>query len=204
MNHRDIFTNIYENCDWGDNHNPSYKGSSGYGSCLEYNTHYIQLLKKLINEKNIGSVVDLGCGDFCCGKAIYDDLNVKYTGYDTYQKIIQSHKDCYKDPKYKFITLDFYNNKEQIVSADLCILKDVLQHWSTYDIYHFLNYIVNTKKFKYILICNCCNQKYDGQDTITGAWRALTGNLFPLKRYHPIILSTYNSKEISLIDSSAQ
>ena len=44
---------------------------------------YIQFLIKFIREHDIHTVVDIGCGDFRCGKLIYDDLNISYTGYDT-------------------------------------------------------------------------------------------------------------------------
>ena len=62
-----IFTNIYENSVWGNNNNKEYKGSSGLGSEVEYNKDYIPLLKKIINDYNVKSVVDLGCGDFRIG-----------------------------------------------------------------------------------------------------------------------------------------
>ena len=70
----------------------------------------------------------MGCGDFRCGKTIYDDLNIQYTGYDIYKELI-SHNQI-QFPKYEFIHLDFLENKETLLNADLCILKDVLQHWS--------------------------------------------------------------------------
>jgi hypothetical protein len=71
-----VFTNIYETSFWGDNKNHDYKGSSGYGSGIDYNKFtYVPFLKNFIQKKNIQSVVDLGCGDFRCGPLIYDDLN---------------------------------------------------------------------------------------------------------------------------------
>ena len=78
-----IFTNIYEYNYWGNNNNSEYKGSSGGGSYIEYNKDtYVPFLKKFIINHNIKDVVDLGCGDFVCGKLIYDDLDIKYTVYD--------------------------------------------------------------------------------------------------------------------------
>jgi hypothetical protein len=81
------FTNIYENKIWGDNQESGYTGSSGGGSDLKTNKDsYIPFLKRFILEKQIKIIVDLGCGDFRCGPSIYDDLDVLYTGYDTYKK----------------------------------------------------------------------------------------------------------------------
>ena len=47
-----VFTNIYEQKLWGDNNNPSYKGSSGEGSDINYNKDdYVPFIKKFIAEK---------------------------------------------------------------------------------------------------------------------------------------------------------
>ncbi len=213
-NHQNIFTNIYENKHWGDNKISEYNGSSGSGSNVEYNINtYIPLLKDLIQKLNIQSINDLGCGDFKCGKYIYNDLDISYYGYDTYKKIIDYNNNLYKRnsydfslhkndlflSKYNFIHLDFFNKKEFIRKADLCILKDVLQHWSLDNIYSFLDYLIYNKICKYILICNCCNQTIDNSDIPTGSCRGLCAKYYPLKKYNPSILLYYESKEVSII-----
>jgi hypothetical protein len=191
-----IFNLIYENNIWLENNS-----ESGGGSDVSYNlTTYIPFVKKLIVEKKINSVVDLGCGDFICGPYIYDELDIKYFGYDTCNKIIEYNKRRYNNDKYNFTHLDIFNNWKNIEPADICIIKDVLQHWKISDIYHFLDNIASSKKYKYILICNCCNQERDNMDTYyTGGFRQLSAHYFPLKRYDAEILYTYNTKEISLI-----
>ena len=195
----DIFTNIYESNKWGNNNNKNYSGSSGSGSSVEYNKKYIEIIKKIINDYNINNIVDLGCGDFRIGGLLYDDINIKYTGYDAYKKVIDFNKTQYQEPKYTFNHLDFYTNKESIVDGDICILKDVVQHWSTDEIYLFLDYLIESKKFKYILLVNCCNQKKDNENCKIGGWRQLSINFLPLKKYNPIRIAYYNSKEISII-----
>ena len=98
--------------------------------------------------------------------------------------------------------MDIFNEWENIISTDLCIIKDVLQHWRLDDIYTFLDNIMNSKKFKYIIICNCCNQVRDNPDLlITGGFRPLSAVFFPLKRYGAKIIFKYNTKEVSLITS---
>jgi hypothetical protein len=198
--HITIFTDIYENCVWGNNYETEYNGTSGLGSEINYNKDYIFFLKKFIVKNNVSKITDLGCGDFKCGKSIYDNLeNINYLGYDAYDKIVNNNNNLYDKNKYKFIHLDFYNERHKIEESELCIIKDVLQHWKLNEIYIFLDYLLNTKKFKYILICNCCDQKEDNTEIITGDFRPLSCNFFPLKRYKPIKLYNYNSKEISLI-----
>lgn len=195
-----IFTNIYEKKIWGNNRNTQYKGSSGKGSDVIFNKDtYIPFLKKFIIENNIKKIVDLGCGDFRCGKIIYDDLDILYTGYDTYKNIINFNSNQHSAQKYSFIHLDFCNNKENIKNGDMCILKDVIQHWSLQNIYTFLDYLIENKKFKYILICNCCDQKENDTDINDGDWRPLSCEYLPLKKYNPIKLYNYHTKEVSVI-----
>jgi hypothetical protein len=196
------FTNIYENKIWGCNGNSEYNGSSGVGSDIDYNENtYVPFLKKFITDNQIKNIVDLGCGDFKCEQILYNDLDILYTGYDTYKKVIDYHSKNKSLPKYSFIHLDFCNNKENIINGDLCILKDVIQHWSLDNIYTFLDYLVENKKFKYILICNCCKQTRDNTDIKNGQFRQLSCEYFPLKKYNPTKLYNYGSKEVSVIET---
>ena len=193
-----IFTNIYENKVWGDNKNNDYNGSSGGGSDVNYNIDsYIPFLKNFISNNDIKSVVDLGCGDFRCGPLIYDNLNVLYTGYDTYEKVIKYNK---KNKSYNFIHLDIFNNKEELINGDLCIMKDILQHWSLSSIYSFLDYLVESCKYRYILLCNCSNQTRDDTDIIDGEARPLNIDYLPLKKYGFKRIFTYHTKEVSILD----
>ena len=198
----ETFTDIYEKEIWGTNNATSYKGTSGHGSSIKYNlSTYIPFIKQFIIENNITTIVDLGCGDFRCGPYIYNKLNVTYHGYDAYNKVIEyinTHL-INNNNKYTFTHLDFYNNKESIKSADVCILKDVLQHWSLQDIYNFLDYLTINKLFKYIIICNCSTDAKDDTNITTGDFRTLSANKFPLKKYSPQIIYTYDTKEVSVI-----
>jgi len=64
-----------------------------------------------------------------------------------------------------------------------------------------LDYFVENKKFKYILICNCCYQSHDNDDIETGGFRPLRCDFLPLKKYNPIKLFNYGrTKEVSIIE----
>ena len=194
------FTNVYETNLWGNNDAAEYSGSSGDGSSTKFNENsYVPFLKNFITHTNVKTIVDLGCGDFRCGKLIYDDLDVLYTGYDAYKKVIEYNSTQHSLPKYSFSHLDFCNNKEQIANGDMCILKDVIQHWSLDNIYTFLDYLIESKKFKYILICNCCNQTRHNTNIQNGDCRPLSCDFFPLKKYNPVKLYKYQTKEVSVI-----
>lgn len=195
------FTEIYEKSIWGDNYNREYLGSSGCGSTIEYNiVEYAPFLQNFIISNGVKTVVDLGCGDFKCGKLIYDCLDITYVGYDTYRKLVDFNSKTFPKPKYSFNHLDFCNEVDAVQPADLCILKDVLQHWPLQNIYNFLDFLVESKKFKYILICNCYMYAEDNSDIEIGSFRNLSATKYPLKKYNCKILFTYKTKEVSLIE----
>lgn len=203
MTNEYIFTKMYEDCIWGNNFNQYYKGSSGDATSLNYNLEtYIPFLKKFILENNIKTIVDLGSGDFRCGRELYENLDITYYGYDVYKKVIDYLTLFFDKPKYNFIHLDFINFKENIVDADLCIIKDTLQHLSNNSIYELLDYI--NHKFKYILIINCGYQNQDNTNINNGEWRPLSCDFLPLKKYNPIKLFNYNTKEVSLIKNNIE
>ena len=135
-----------------------------------------------------------------CGPLIYDDLDVTYTGYDAYKGVIQYNQSILSAPKYTFIHLDFFHKKEEIVGADMCILKDVLQHWNLSSIYEFLDYLVTTKKFKYIFISNCAYQQMDNTDIPIGEIHPLNSNYLPLKEYGATEIYRYSTKQVSVIN----
>lgn len=180
--------------------NPSdpEKSLSGPGSSLSYNKNtYIPFIKKFITDHNIKTIVDFGCGNFLCGEAIYNDLDISYIGYDVYHKIIDENRQSYK--QYNFMHMDIIKDKSKAFGADLCILKDILQHWPLKDIYDFLDFLVTSKRYKYILICNCSHNAQHNSDTYLGGYRTLHSSTLPLKKYNPIPLYSYDTKEVSCI-----
>ena len=193
--HIDIFTKIYNTKLWGDNKNEFYNGSSGSGSCLKNNVEYNDFVTSFIKNNGIKKVVDLGCGDWQSTEYIYKEVDVEYHGYDAFKDLIIHHEQKY--PQYNFHHVDILNNFDVIEQADLCILKDVIQHWTCKEIEHFMK--KNSNKFKFILICNCKNQLYDWQDVDSTRWRPLNANKFPLKKYNPKIELEFFTKQISVI-----
>ncbi len=205
----DVFNVIYERNVWGNNNNENYKGSSGPGSDISYNIDtYIPFLRNFMEKHEITSVVDFGCGDFKCGPSLYDETNIKYTGYDIYQKIIDYHKATQKNENWSFECLDFYDviltNPDKVVNADMCILKDVLQHWPNEHIETFLNMIIEKNKFKYIIICNCWKNTKSSDIEHVGDWHSLSYAFHPLNKYHAQLLYMYHTKEVCMITAKIE
>lgn len=195
-----VFSGIYERGYWGSNMKVAYRGSSGSGSDPDYNRPYIEWLRGFIKDRKIQTVVDLGCGDFRSGPLIYEGLSISYTGLDIYQPLIHSLQTEY--PDYTFRYLDVFANLDQIPGGDLCILKDVLQHWSNQDITVFLESVIRSRKFRWILICNCAQQKRV-KNIKTGYHRQLSAAFRPLCLFKPTVIFRYETKEVSLIDCDA-
>jgi len=200
-----IFKYIYENKIWGDNEIEGYLGSSGKGSTLDYNKDYISYLRDFILKNKTEVIVDLGCGDFQFGKELYRDLNIIYYGFDVYENIINYHNNVTKQNTNNilfFNKLDFYNNRQEIPHGDLCIIKDVFEHWNYSQTSELLNYLIESKKFKYILICNCFYQTEDASDSPTGLFRPLSIDNYPLKDFNLTKVLKYKTKEVYLYVAS--
>ena len=103
------------------------------------------------------------------------DLNTEYVGYDVYKKLIEHNKKVFNNKLWSFNYLDIYNEKEKIEKGDVCIIKDVLQHWNNTEITSVLDYLTEKKMFKYIIICNNNNQSRDNEELLkTGEQRGLS------------------------------
>ena len=156
---------------------------------------YNEFVSKFIEDKNIKSVVDLGCGDWQSSWIIYDHLHhVDYVGIDCVESVINTNK--MRHPRHKFISMDFISNAESIPSGDLCVIKDVLQHLTCQEIRDALDAVI--KKFKYVMITNCCDQTVDNQEEPYRS-RFLSANFLPLRAYSPVIHLKYWTKEVSVI-----
>lgn len=188
-----IFTDIYRTEKWG--------RTSGEGSTVEFNKQYFDFMSNFIKEKKITSVVDLGCGSFVVSGEFFLNSDVHYTGIDCVGFIINLLKRAYQEHKnLNFLHYDVFSKKEDLPSADLFLLKDVLQHWTTKCIYEFLDYMVLKHKNSIFIIINSCKQMYDSQDIKeNGEWRQLSSDFFPLKKYKPEVVFKYHDKEVSLI-----
>lgn len=197
--HIRIFTEIYEKEKWGKTDHEDFKGSPGKLSEVDYSIgSYIPFMKRFLQVNNIKRVVDIGCGNFEWAAPIYEDFpGIHYHGIEAYGDLVKHNQHLF--PGKTFTHLDALHQKEKLPTADLCILKDVLQHWSNQDIYTFLDYLVKTKKFKIILIVNCCRQVKDDTDIATGGFRELDAGHLPLKKYNIQKIYNYITKEVSLI-----
>jgi SAM-dependent methyltransferase len=154
-----IFSKIYIEKMWcPDDQKSNHQFYSGIGShnaefVKDYTDSVNLFLKRFPSKPN---VVDLGCGDFTVGAILRKSCN-KYIAVDIFDKLINRNKIIYKHLNVDFKTIDI--TKDNLPSADICFLRQVLQHLSNDLIINFLN--LAKKKYKYFIITEHLPSKKD-------------------------------------------
>ena len=161
------FDNMYKKKIWG--------GGSGTGSKMTMdNQWYLKKIQDIIKDKDIKTILDVGCGDWEIMKNLsYEGL--VYDGIDIVKSVIDDNK------TYESNNIRFYHKnilKEDIENYDLIIIKDVLQHLEDYDIIKIMDKLM--KKAKYIL---CVNGYKFGRTPEKNNWELR--NIKNRYSYHP-------------------
>ena len=196
--HTTNFTFIYENCVWGNNGDKEYKGSSGEGSRLEHSLPYVCFLRGWLQGSGVASVCDVGCGDLRHFYPLFEGTGIVYTGYDIYAPLIDAHKlvPQYKNPLWTFEVKHCLTERDSMVSADVLILKDLLQHWTDPEVTDFMNWATTCGKYKFIFITNCAGS--NGTLDTPGRFRGLSEDHPLLAPYKLRKMFAYATKRVLL------
>jgi hypothetical protein len=140
---REVFTEIFQRNIWG------YQETvSGGGSTLHYTRKLRETLPELIGDLNIGTLLDLPCGDFHWMSEI--ELPVThYIGADIVPRLVETARIRYGRPQREFRTLDLC--KDVLPQADLLLCRDCFIHLSEETIFLALANIIRSD-IKYLLI----------------------------------------------------
>ncbi len=151
---KQIFEDIYKNKIWNGN-NPDIP-ISGPGSSLENTAEVSVLLNSFIYNNNCEKILDLGCGDltWISKTPFFDDADIRYTGVDIVESLINSHRAKY--PLKTFVCKDIVTFND-IDPASLIIIRDVSFHLTNANILSILRNIRN--KFDFIAITSCKNEE---------------------------------------------
>jgi SAM-dependent methyltransferase len=139
----ETFRRIYRSGAWGGGGERFYSGSGSRGSCSE---DYCASVIQFIREHQVESVVDLGCGDFSVGGRITEATRVRYTGIDVVPELIEHLRSTVHDPLISFQCADI--TVDRLPAADLCLIRQVLQHLSNDEISRVL---ANLGGFSHVL-----------------------------------------------------
>lgn len=150
MKNEQVFTEIYSKKIWSpEKEKKIYKFYSGIGS---HHDEFIEIyLEKIIEFLNSfsykPSVVDLGCGDFNIGSKLRKYCG-NYVAVDIFRELIEQNKKTFSNLNVDFKVLDI--TKDPLPSANICFVRQVLQHLSNDMILKFIKLIEG--KYQYLVL----------------------------------------------------
>ncbi|MBS0379254.1 MAG: class I SAM-dependent methyltransferase [Proteobacteria bacterium] len=139
----EIFSDIYRRNRWGGEQGELHSGS---GSTEEHARRYAQTVNEFIRAHGIRSVVDLGCGDFRVARSLQRE-GLRYTGVDIVPDLIETNRRLYGSERVRFQCMNII--EERLPQAELCLVRQVLQHLSNAQISRVL---ANTRQYPYVLV----------------------------------------------------
>ena len=140
---QDVFTKVYSEGMWGGNPGTFF---SGPGSNEEAAKPYAGFVLRFMTERNLKSVVDLGCGDFRVGRLIAAS-GVSYVGVDVVEPLIAENARRHGSPTVRFQCADI--TSDALPEGELCLIREVFQHLSNAQVSAVL---AKLPKYKYTLI----------------------------------------------------
>ncbi|MBC8110348.1 MAG: class I SAM-dependent methyltransferase [Verrucomicrobia bacterium] len=155
MTPEQVFTSIYEENVWG---GKAGEFCSGSGTTNPNVGLYVEKLVKFIQQQQIKSVLDIGCGDFRVMKQVTQQTNVQYTGGDLVKSLINFNQKQFANEKTNFQVLNAIT--DELPKADMLTIRQVFQHLSNEQI---ISVLQKTKDFKYILVTE---HIYSGNDAV--------------------------------------
>lgn len=120
----EIFGEIYRDGLWGGQQGEFY---SGEGSDDAVTAGYVAVVRKYIEDHDIRSIVDLGCGDFRVGRQLLRP-GVSYVGVDLVPELIESHQKRFGGETVRFTVADII--QDPLPEGELYLVRQVLQHLS--------------------------------------------------------------------------
>jgi len=140
---------------------------SGPGSDEASTRSYREVLNAVLRDRNVRSVVDLGCGDWASTRLI-DWNGASYLGIDIVPEVVAANQERYGAPGVAFRVGDFV--RDPVPAADLLVSKEALQHLPTADVHAVL---ARLPSFRFALITN------DVAGQLRAPWRRL-------RRWEPV------------------
>jgi SAM-dependent methyltransferase len=128
----EVFSDVYKQGRWGRDQD----FDSGYGSRDDVTQAYKDFTRSLIEETGARRAVDIGCGDFRVAAGFVDALEL-YIGIDVVPTLIERNTRLFGQPGVQFQSMDAATS--DMPDADICFIRQVLQHLSNSEIDAILN-----------------------------------------------------------------
>ena len=140
----DVFSEIYAQDQWGGNKDSEFR--SGTGSLDIHTERYCEFINSFIRNHKVRTVVDVGCGDFLVGRKIARP-EISYIGLDVVENLIAHNERTFAADHIRFQHGDLTSGS--LPDADLCLIRQVLQHLSNKEI---LLALENCAKYRYVIV----------------------------------------------------
>lgn len=129
LSRAEAFAAIYREGRWSRREEGGF--CSGSGSAGLIADRYSRVIEEYAKAHQIDSVVDLGCGDFRIGSRLAA-LSLRYCGVDIVPELVEHNRRRYESESVTFECLDII--EDPLPAADLCLVRQVLQHLSNDEI----------------------------------------------------------------------
>jgi hypothetical protein len=136
------FERVYSEGWWGD----GADFDSGDGSVETVAGTYVETIRGFVAEHGIGSIVDVGCGDFRVGSQLQAP-GLRYLGVDVVESLIERNRKLHEDDRIGFACLNVI--RERPPQAELALVRQVLQHLSNDEIASVLE---NVSHMPYLIV----------------------------------------------------
>lgn len=143
-----IFTDIYQNNRWG-NDPEGGRYCSGEGTTTDQVAGYKRFLVDFIRNNPIEQIFEIGAGDFRIMRDVLKQTpDTRYVGCDVVGELIERNNRQFGNERTAFVHADAVE-ASLLPPADLCIIRQVLQHLSNDQIKRIL---AKTRQYRYVLV----------------------------------------------------
>ncbi|MFG1931675.1 class I SAM-dependent methyltransferase [Mycobacterium sp. NPDC048908] len=174
----DVFRSAIRENKWGVN-----DSESGGGSDLHQTRAIRERLPTLWSDFDIGTVLDLPCGDFYWMRHVPMD-GIRYIGADILPELVERNGELYGNPHVTFRRMNML--EDPLPEVDLVLCRDCLVHFSYRDVEAALRNICDSGST--YLLTTTFTERRRNHDIATGQFRPLNLEAQPLSLPAPILV----------------
>lgn len=156
------FDAIYDRESWGN--------GSGPGSYPGWTIEYRAFLERFFRMNEVGSIIDIGCGDWQFSRFLHLD-GIVYHGFDVVARLIEANRRRFGSETVRFDVMP--EDLTTLPPADLLVMKDVLQHLPDAEIARFRAEVFG--RYRFVLLTNSFEkiESHRNVDVRPGEFRCL-------------------------------
>jgi hypothetical protein len=161
--HREVFSRIYRENEWG-----SAESVSGIGSTRERADQFRPALLGLLSALGVRTLLDAPCGDFNWAEYVAGAVET-YIGVDVVDELVDTNRRRHGSANRLFLLGDI--TRDPLPKSDLILCRDALVHFSFADIWASLDNFRRSGA-EYLLTTTFC-EKPANINMRSGGWRVL-------------------------------